>query len=106
MRLSENDLFLLSQCAISAAYQAGHLIAKYANRKVEVNTKEGGTSLAAQVVTEVDYLSQEIILQILRPTCEIFDLALLSEESPDDRERLHKDFFWCIDPLDGYLGVH
>jgi 3'(2'), 5'-bisphosphate nucleotidase/myo-inositol-1(or 4)-monophosphatase len=104
MRLSANDLFLLSQCAISAAYQAGHLIAKNANRSVAVSTKQGGTSRAAQVVTEVDYLSQEIILNIMRPTCEIFDLALLSEEIPDDRERLQKDFFWCIDPLDGTLA--
>jgi myo-inositol-1(or 4)-monophosphatase len=103
MRLSKNDLFLLSQCAVSAACQAGHLIAAHAQRTVAVNTKDGGTSLAAQVVTEVDHLSQDIILRILRPTCEMFDLALLSEESPDDGERLHKDFFWSIDPLDGTL---
>ena len=31
------------------------------------------------------------------------DIALVSEESPDDRQRLAKDFFWCIDPLDGTL---
>jgi myo-inositol-1(or 4)-monophosphatase len=103
MRLSKNDLFLLGQCAISAACQAGHLIAAHAQRTVAIHTKDGGTSLAAQVVTEVDHLSQDIILRILRPTCELFDLALLSEESPDDGERLHKDFFWSIDPLDGTL---
>lgn len=103
MHLSANDLFLLSQCAVSAAYQAGQVIANYSKRTVAVQTKQGGTSLAAQVVTEVDHLSQEIILQTLLPTCERFDLALLSEESPDDRERLSKDFFWSIDPLDGTL---
>lgn len=103
MHLSANDLNILGQCAIAAAYQAGHLIAKYSQRTVAVNTKDGGTSLAAQVVTEVDHLSQDIILQTLRPVCERFDLALLSEESPDDRERLLKDNFWCIDPLDGTL---
>ena len=103
MRLSENDLYLLAQCAISAACQAGHLIADYAQRTVKVNTKKGGSSLAAQVVTEVDHLSQEIILQTLRPVSEIYDLALLSEEAPDDQQRLHKDFFWSIDPLDGTL---
>lgn len=27
----------------------------------------------------------------------------MTEESPDNRERLKKDFFWCIDPLDGTL---
>lgn len=103
MRLSANDLFLLSQCAISAAYQAGHIIAKHSSQSLAVNTKNAGTSLAAQVVTEVDHLSQEIILQTLLPTCALFDMALLSEESPDDQQRLHKDFFWCIDPLDGTL---
>lgn len=103
MRLSAADLFLLAQCTISAACRAGHLIAEFSERSVMVNTKEGGSSLAAQVVTEVDHLSQDIILKTLRPTCELFDLALLSEESPDDRERLYKDFFWSVDPLDGTL---
>lgn len=103
MRLSDNDLYLLGQCAISAACQAGHLIAGYSQRAVAVNTKNAGSSLAAQVVTEVDHLSQEIILQTLHPACEIYDLAVLSEEAPDDQLRLHKDFFWSIDPLDGTL---
>lgn len=103
MRLSENDLYLLAQCAISAACQAGHLIADYSQHAVAVNTKKGGSSLAAQVVTEVDHLSQTIILQTLRPVCELYDLAVLSEEAPDDQQRLRKDFFWSIDPLDGTL---
>ena len=103
MQLTSRDLFLLSQCAISAACQAGHRIGASSSRAVEVKTKQAGTSLAAQVVTEVDHLSQAIILQILQPACDWFDLALLSEESPDDRLRLSKDYFWCIDPLDGTL---
>ena len=104
MQLSDHDVFLLSQCAVSAAYQAGHLIARYAaSNNVAVNTKSGGGSLASQVVTEVDHLAQDAILQILQPTCARYDLALLSEESPDDGKRLAKDYFWCIDPLDGTL---
>lgn len=103
MELSGNDLFLLSQCAISAACQAGHAIAKYSGCKVSVSTKEGGASQAAQVVTEVDHLTQEIILNVLLPTCEIYNFAFLSEECPDNSERLHKEAFWCIDPLDGTL---
>lgn len=103
MRLSADDLFLLSQCAISAACQAGHLIAKHASRQVSVATKVGGSSLAAQVVTEVDHLSQALILEVLQPTCRHFGLALLSEELPDDQERLRKEAFWCVDPLDGTL---
>ena len=103
MKLGDSDLFLLSQCAISAAYQAGHIITKHAHYPVSVNSKKGGSSRASQVVTEVDHLSQDIILQTLRPTCTVYDLALLTEESPDSLERLEKDFFWCIDPLDGTL---
>ena len=103
MKLSSTNLFLLSQCAISAAYQAGQIISSFSGQSVTVNKKQGGDTLASQVVTEVDHLSQEIILQTLLPTCDMFDLALLSEEIPDNRERLEKDFFWCIDPLDGTL---
>lgn len=103
MKLNDNDLFLLSQCAVSAAVQAGALISRYSGAKVQVNSKTGGASPASQVVTEVDYQSQEIILQTLSPASEIFDLALLTEESTDDRSRLEKEYFWSIDPLDGTL---
>lgn len=103
MKLSSTHLFLLSQCAISAAYQAGKIISNYSDRSVTVKTKEAGDTLASQVVTEVDHLSQACILQTILPTCDMFDLALLSEEIPDNRKRLEKDFFWCIDPLDGTL---
>lgn len=103
MQLSQNELFLLSQCAISAAFQAGQIITRNAQKEISIRHKQNATTLASQVVTQVDHLSQAIILQILKPTCAQFDLALLTEESPDDRERLIKDFFWCIDPLDGTL---
>lgn len=103
MKLSQNDLFLLSQCAISAAFQAGQLIAAYAQKDLNVKHKQNALTLASQVLTEVDHLSQAVILQTLNPTCIQFDLALLTEESPDNKERLEKDFFWCIDPLDGTL---
>ncbi len=103
MKLSQNDLFLLSQCAISAAFQAGQIIRQHSNGKHKVTIKESGTSQASQVLTEVDHLSQALILELLKPTCQQFDLALLTEESPDDLKRLEKDYFWCIDPLDGTL---
>ncbi len=103
MQLTDRDLFLLTQCAISAAFQAGQIINEYKQKPVKVNNKSAGESLASQVVTEVDHLCQTAILKVLHPSCEYFDLALLSEESPDDRQRLEKDYFWCIDPLDGTL---
>lgn len=103
MRLTSNDLTQLSQLAISAAKKAGALIAQRALQPVSVQKKKGGDQLASQVVTEVDHLSQTLILEILQPTCMTHDLALLTEECPDDRQRLEKDCFWCIDPLDGTL---
>ncbi len=104
MKLDNNDLTFLCQQAITAAWQAGRAIASMTGQQLEVKTKKGGASLASQVVTQVDHLAQEAILDILQPTCSRFDLALLTEESPDDFKRLEKDYFWCIDPLDGTLS--
>ena len=103
MNLSSNDLQILSQLAISAAYAAGEIISKFTNQSIQVNSKTGGSSLASKVVTEVDLLCQNIIVQTLASCCKTYDLALLTEESPDNLDRLKKDFFWCIDPLDGTL---
>jgi len=104
MKLDNNDLTFLCQQAITAAWQAGRAILSMTDQQVEVKTKKGGVSLASQVVTQVDLLAQEAILDILLPSCSRFDLALLTEESPDDFKRLEKDYFWCIDPLDGTLS--
>jgi fructose-1,6-bisphosphatase/inositol monophosphatase family enzyme len=103
MRLSAEDLIQLVGCAATAVKEAGILIAQYDGREVLLQHKAGGESLASQVVTEVDELSQAIILKHLLPTCAVYDLALLTEEQPDDGSRLEKDAFWCIDPLDGTL---
>lgn len=97
------DVSLLTRIAIKAARAAAQLIQQYRQEDIVVANKQVGTSRAAQVVTEVDRACESIILSHLRPTCAEFDLALLSEESPDDGSRLRKDFFWCIDPLDGTL---
>jgi len=104
MLLSRNDLSLLSELAISAAKQAGQLIANYDKDNLSAQPKKGGSSLASQVVTEVDHLSQAAILELIQPSCEQYNLALLTEESDDNLERLEKDYFWCIDPLDGTLS--
>ncbi len=98
------DLIQLSNIAIKAALSAGKVIQQYVNNDVLVEKKKGGTSYASQVVTEVDKKCETIILSYLLPTCEQFDLALLSEETEDDHSRFKKDFFWCIDPMDGTLA--
>ncbi len=101
MKLSTNDLHELADCAIAAATEAGQMIAR--SRPQEVERKAGGASLASQVVTEIDKRSEDIILEVLRPTLEPFALGLLTEEQQDDGGRLTADNFWCIDPLDGTL---
>jgi 3'-phosphoadenosine 5'-phosphosulfate (PAPS) 3'-phosphatase len=104
MKLSPDDLLALQQTAIAAATEAGHLIAERARQSKTVRHKNTGDSLAAQVVTEVDLLSEKTILKWLQPSCEQYQLALLTEETTDNRERLQKDYFWCVDPLDGTLA--
>lgn len=103
MQLNHRELRMLADVATKAALDAGTLIAQYNGREVTVQYKEGGENLASQVVTEVDELSQSVILKHLLPTCAAYDLALLSEELADDGSRLEKNAFWCIDPLDGTL---
>jgi len=103
MTLTEPQLKYLCDTAIQAALKAGVAISGFDTDNLQVESKVGGESLASQVVTEVDMISQSIILEILEPTCEELDLALLTEESVDNGERLVKDYFWCIDPLDGTL---
>lgn len=71
---------------------------------ISVEQKSGGSSYASQVVTEVDKACEAVILSHLKPTCQEYDLALLSEEDEDDGSRHVKDYFWCIDPLDGTLA--
>ncbi len=103
MKLDEADIKILLQCAISAALQAGRALQKYSVKNLQINEKANASSLASAVVTEADLKSQDIIVGVLEPTLEKYNLALLSEEEPDDARRLQKDFFWCIDPLDGTL---
>lgn len=98
------DFLQLTDIAIKAALSAGEIIQQYRNEDVLVEHKKGGTNYASQVVTVVDKACEAAILAHLLPTCEKFDLALLSEETEDDERRFVKDFFWCVDPMDGTLA--
>lgn len=103
MLLSTADKLSLSVLAENAAIKAGQHIQRSAQGPFETFHKSSGSSSASQIITEVDRQAQEIILDILLPSCDEFDLGLLTEESADDGSRFEKDFFWCIDPLDGTL---
>lgn len=101
MKLSGTELTELGNLAIEAATAAGEMIARSRPKKIE--HKSSGGSLASQVVTEVDRRSEAIILELLNPTLQRFELGLLTEEQPDDGGRFDADYFWCIDPIDGTL---
>lgn len=105
MILNDEQLKNLCEIAKTAALAAGKIIINaQESGDFKVMQKEGGENLASQVVTEIDHQAQEVILKILKPTLSNYDLALLTEESPDDGSRFEKDYFWCIDPLDGTLA--
>lgn len=103
MSFSSAQLNELANAAIEATTQAGTLIAERTGSDLNVALKSDKEDRAAQVLTEVDGLSQATILEILEPTIKQCDLGLLAEESNDDQSRFEKKAFWCIDPLDGTL---
>lgn len=103
MTLTQTTLLELADVAKKAALKAGEYIASRSNETVVAQTKDGGSTLASQVFTEVDIQSEKMILEVLSPTCDKYGLGMLAEESPDVSSRLVKDYFWCVDPLDGTL---
>lgn len=104
MNLNKEELNQLKRIAEEAAVEAGKVISEKSGSFGEVANKETGSSETSQVVTEVDLLSQNIILEKLNPTLKEFELGLLTEESADDNSRHVKEFFWSVDPLDGTLA--
>lgn len=103
MMLGREDLLFLSHVAIRAAKLAGDCIQSYFGKKIAMDAKKAGSSPSSQIVTEVDFRSQALILNELSKSSPKFDFGLLTEEMPDDLSRFEKDYFWCIDPLDGTL---
>lgn len=103
MNLDSTTLKALCDDAVSAARAAGRVIASADRDSLRVETKATVTSLAGQLVTQVDREAQAVILRCLAASCSAFDLAVLAEESADDQGRLVRPAFWCIDPIDGTL---
>lgn len=103
MSLNISELTQLCDMAKKAVLSAGKIIESAQGTHIDVHTKDGGTSLASNIVSEIDLKAQEAILNILSPTMTKYNLGLLTEESQDDESRFNKDYFWCIDPLDGTL---
>ncbi len=104
MILNSHDKEYLLELATNAAIEAGRIIQSVSKDFKRINPKAGGSSLAANIVTQADLLSERFIMATLGHTFSMFDLGVLSEETPDDGSRHIKEFFWCIDPLDGTLA--
>lgn len=103
MILENQDLEVLCDLALSTAIEAGQLIQSRFCEVKAIDWKSSGTSRASQIVTDVDLASDDLIYERLRESCRRYDLGYLSEERMDDGSRLVKDYFWCVDPLDGTL---
>ena len=112
MNLTDRHLMALCMVAENAVRQAAEIIQTFTHPlptslavKPEIKTefKSAGNTLASQVVTQVDLACDKCIKGILKESCERHDIAVLTEESIDDKQRFIKDYFWCVDPLDGTL---
>ncbi|WP_420581609.1 inositol monophosphatase family protein [Reichenbachiella sp.] len=103
MKLNTDDIQALAQLAQEAALMASEYIQTKARESHTIQLKSGVENLATQVVTAVDIESQRLIIDHLSASLSAYDLGLLTEELPDDGSRFIKDYFWCIDPLDGTL---
>jgi myo-inositol-1(or 4)-monophosphatase len=86
----EEDYALLKD----AVRAGGALALSYFKQKLQVQTKPDGSE-----VSEAD-LAVDVALK-LELMSRRKDYGWLSEESPDDRERLKHSRVWMIDPIDG-----
>ncbi len=66
----------------------------YNSPDFEIETKSDNSPITRADKAANDYIVQKV--QEKYP-----DFGLLSEESKDTKERLHKEYVWVIDPLDG-----
>lgn len=101
MNLESNDIDLLARLALDAARAASAIIQQH--KPQQTSMKPNMSSEASSIVTEIDLQCQTVILNYLQQSIVSYDLGLLTEELQDDQSRLVKDYFWCIDPLDGTL---
>ncbi|OHX64778.1 hypothetical protein NH26_21385 [Flammeovirga pacifica] len=97
------DLLEIVETAKETAKKAGDLVMYYYHKGVSVEKKEGLENPAYEAFTIADTKAQDLILSSLQPLTDRYDFGILAEESVDDSSRFEKEYFWCIDPLDGTL---
>jgi myo-inositol-1(or 4)-monophosphatase len=83
--------------AIQAALKGGEILSKHKGKVKNIGYKD-----EVNLVTEVDKISEETILEILKKNFP--DHAILTEESKEfipENRKLKPVYEWIIDPLDG-----
>jgi 3'(2'), 5'-bisphosphate nucleotidase len=89
------------ETAASLARRAGAAMMEFYKTDFLVKEKFADDNFA-EPVTAADHASNDVIIAGLQ---EAFPAdGILSEETPDDKERLNKNRVWIIDPLDGTKG--
>ena len=81
-----------TKLAIDAALKAGRIIIKHSGKVKKIGFKDD-----VNLVTDVDKLSEEVIINSIRR--EFPDHGILTEESKEQKSE--SEFKWVIDPLDG-----
>lgn len=81
-----------TKLAIDASLKAGRIIIKHSGKIKKIGFKDD-----VNLVTEVDKLSEESIIDTIRS--KFPDHGILTEESKEKRSK--SEFKWVIDPLDG-----
>ena len=82
----------LAHPVIEAVTDAGEEILRIYNQDFNITFKQ-----QQEPLTEADLASNKIILKALKKT----NIAILSEETADNPERVKQDLLWIVDPLDG-----
>ena len=89
-----DDLSRERAVACDLARRAGQLALSLQDSGLTVDRKKGD-----EPVTEADRRASALIVEALRIAFP--NDAILSEEAPDDRQRLTRERVWMIDPIDG-----
>ncbi len=77
-----------------AIYNAGKIALKFEKKKIKTWYKSQN-----QPVTEADIEINDYLKNFFKTKTP--DFGWLSEESVDDNSRYSKNYFWCLDPIDG-----
>jgi myo-inositol-1(or 4)-monophosphatase len=86
----------LKEVLLEAIKESGAIIQQYFQGQFTVESKEGINNL----VTEVDKLSEEKIIGIIKKYCPTH--SIISEESGEEKQ--DSEYQWIIDPIDGTVN--